>query len=41
MLIAVSLATKYEKISGEGTAAILLSKHISRIDIDTIFMRQY
>jgi hypothetical protein len=31
---AVKLATNYEKISRQGTATILLSKHISCITID-------
>jgi hypothetical protein len=31
MLVAVRLATNYEKISRRGTATILLSKHINCI----------
>jgi hypothetical protein len=33
MLVAVKLATNYEKISRHGTISILLSKHISCIAI--------
>ncbi len=36
MLVAVRLATNYEKISIHGTATILLSKHISCIAIDKL-----
>jgi hypothetical protein len=36
MLVAVRLATKYEKISRRGTATILLSKHISCIAIEKV-----
>jgi hypothetical protein len=35
MLVAVKLATNYEKISRRATAPILLSKHISCIAIET------
>jgi hypothetical protein len=37
MLVAVKLATNYEKISRRGTATILLSKHISCKAIDKLF----
>ncbi len=36
MLVAVRLATNYEKINKRGTATILLSKHISCIAIDKL-----
>ncbi len=36
MLVAVILATNYEKISRRGTATILLSKHISDIAIEKL-----
>jgi hypothetical protein len=38
MLVAVRLATNYEKISRQGTATILLSKHISCIAIDKLLI---
>ncbi len=38
MLVAVRLATNYEKISRRGTATILLSKHISCIAIDKLWI---
>jgi hypothetical protein len=34
MLVAVRLATNYEKISRQGTATVLVSKHINRTAID-------
>ncbi len=38
MLVAMKLATNYEKISRCGTSAILLSKHISCIAIDKLLI---
>jgi hypothetical protein len=38
MSVAVKLVTRYEKISRHGTAFILLSKHISCIAIDKLFI---
>jgi hypothetical protein len=38
MLVAVRLATNYEKISRQGTATILLSKHISCIAIGKLLI---
>jgi hypothetical protein len=38
MLVAVKLATNYEKISRCGTATILISKHISCIAIDKLLI---
>jgi hypothetical protein len=38
VLVAVRLATNYEKISRRGTATILLSKHISCIAIDKLLI---
>jgi hypothetical protein len=38
MLVAVRLATNYEKISRRGTATILLSKHINCIAIDKLLV---
>ena len=38
MLVAVKLATNYEKISRRGTATILMSKHISCIAIDKLLI---
>ena len=37
-LVAVRLATNYEKISRRGTATILLSKHIYCIAIDKLLV---
>ncbi len=37
MLVAVKVATNYEKISRRGTATILLLKHISCNAIDKLF----
>ena len=34
MLVAVRLATNYEKISRQGTATVLVSKHINHTAID-------
>jgi hypothetical protein len=38
MLVAVRLATNYEKISRRGNATILLSKHIKCIAIDKLLI---
>jgi hypothetical protein len=38
MLVAVRLATNYKKISRQGTATILLSKHICCIAISTLLI---
>ncbi len=38
MLVAVRLATNYEKISRPGTATILLSKDINCIAIDKLLI---
>jgi hypothetical protein len=38
MSVAVRLATNYEKISRQGTATILLSKHINCIAINKLLI---
>ncbi len=38
MSVAVRLATNYEKISRQGTATILLSKHLSCMVIDKLLI---